>query len=542
MDHPNTTCFWSKVSGLTQGMAVIYSSTPDACGHHYFGILPVDDKGDRALEDLPGDEKYQDDRSFLAWAASQDGINWKFLNDSNIGPINCSYWETSNPKNAFPFIHRDCFQRTGYNGQVNPFGFGTFHHLSAFYSDPTKYDRYGNYGDGYIYLIFGYTPSVGVWNLMARVKLDLNTSFGLGEVQLFKGDPDGLYCPIYGSWETEGRCTGSHYACSSISETCDRAPFSRPGDACIPCTLDVANNKYIFNLAVPLDWKPIYKGNLLLEHILIYKPAYDFFNAQTLIRVSDRIVPPFYFSEEKAVGNCLISANGYSPCEAGGDDLGILQPPCTQYWVDRGYYDNTTNCTPLAVVSYFNGATQVCNMRDITNNSGGIVSSKLDLKNVPWTYPMCYYGEGFKMKRQGQNLHLWWTPSTDGRINSYRVYEGNMGENFLKDGTHCSAQQTDDKIAYDHFRKVCYTENNYIDIPIESGNKYYLIAPICDYGNNIFQCYNGQNYFPFAYISEGPFCSGTNIERKRGVCHCPEDGGCGGFYEYFPQPGEEGGR
>lgn len=149
-------------------------------------------------------------------------------------------------------------------------------------------------------------------------------------------------------------------------------------------------------------------------------------------------------------------------------------------------------------------------------------------------------------------MHLYWPPSTDSRVNGYRVYEGNMIEKienneiklyFLKDGKHCPLEESDDKIPYDHYRKICYTEDNFVDIPIceEEDCKrqeYYLLAPLRDRRRQIFQCFNGTNYFPLAYISEGPFCPGTGIKRERGTCHCPEDGGCGGFYEYFPQPGD----
>ncbi len=43
-------------------MAVVYSTIPDLCGHKYFGIVPVWDKGDRELEELPDEDilKYID--------------------------------------------------------------------------------------------------------------------------------------------------------------------------------------------------------------------------------------------------------------------------------------------------------------------------------------------------------------------------------------------------------------------------------------------------------------------------------------------------
>ncbi len=139
---------WSKVGGMGQGMAVFYSPIPDLCGHKYFGIVPVWDKGDRECEEEESfcyEERLNDDRAFLAWAVSSNGINWKFLNDLRIGPYECSDWETDNPKYAFPFIHRDCFQMTGYD-QTSPFGREVFHHVSLFYSDPSKYLCMGKLG------------------------------------------------------------------------------------------------------------------------------------------------------------------------------------------------------------------------------------------------------------------------------------------------------------------------------------------------------------------------------------------------------------
>ncbi len=145
--HENEPCDWSKVGGMGQGMAVFLFSNTRPCGQKYFGIVPVWDKGDRELEELPDDNilKYEDDRAFLAWAVSSNGINWKFLNDLNIAPIDCSDWDTDNPKSAFPFIHRDCFQMTGYD-QTSPFGREVFHHVSLFYSDPSKYLCMGKLG------------------------------------------------------------------------------------------------------------------------------------------------------------------------------------------------------------------------------------------------------------------------------------------------------------------------------------------------------------------------------------------------------------
>lgn len=40
-----------KVVWLGEGMGVFYSAQGDFCGHHYFGIVPVFDKGDRELEE-----------------------------------------------------------------------------------------------------------------------------------------------------------------------------------------------------------------------------------------------------------------------------------------------------------------------------------------------------------------------------------------------------------------------------------------------------------------------------------------------------------
>lgn len=537
---------WTKVGWLGQGMAVVYSAQGDICGHHYFGIVPVFDKGDRDDEELDLEFRCPDDRAFLAWAVSEDGLVWKFLNDVSVMVRDCDDAAgrlTGDPKNAFSLLYRGCFQMTGYGSDDgNETGRAVFHHVSAFYSDPGKYSLNESgqpvYGDGYIYLSFGYTPVLGggVWNGMARVELDLNNYFGLGEIQLFKNDPDGPFCSGAGQWVTLGDCQ-NYYNCSDISTECELGIFQEAG-GCIPCNLDIGKNRYVYNEAVPLEWAAVYKGNRLLEHLLIYNPAFDFSKGQMVVRASENITPPFAFTEEHALGNCLVSSQGYSPCEAGGVDIGLIQPPCTSYWKSQGYYD--LSCNPLALAAYVNVADKLCAGRVITTNSGGLLAAKMDLLSIPWTDPVPCTGNGLKVQKEGADLKLTWPVSTDAQVNAYRVYEGGMGpDRFEKTGVHCPSDPADEIIVYDHVRKVCKAVSSPVFLtPGSEENRYYLVAPLCDRGEEIFQCYEVPNYYPFAYISEGPFCDAADGERLRGVCHCPEASGCGTQTQYFPQPGD----
>lgn len=142
--------YGDRVGWMGQGMGVFYSAQGDYCGHHYFGIVPVFDKGDRSLENQTTNKaRFWDDRAFLAWAFSADGLHWEFQKDFDITPKLCgsTIWRTTDPKEAHPLLYRDCFQMDGYQGQ---WGREVFHHLGVFYSDPTKTDTYGHAGDGHL--------------------------------------------------------------------------------------------------------------------------------------------------------------------------------------------------------------------------------------------------------------------------------------------------------------------------------------------------------------------------------------------------------
>lgn len=91
-----------------------------------------------------------------------------------------------------------------YNGQ---WGREVFHHLAVFYSDPSKYDIYGNSGDGYVYIFFGFTPgNGGVHNFLARIKFNPDVLDGRGSVELFENDEDGPFCSSQGSWAELSKC------------------------------------------------------------------------------------------------------------------------------------------------------------------------------------------------------------------------------------------------------------------------------------------------------------------------------------------------
>lgn len=78
---------WQFIGGMGQRMAVFYSSQADAGGNHYFAVIAVDDFGDPILEE--NNHFRKDDRFYLVWAVSSDGVNWYFER-KNPNFSNCS--------------------------------------------------------------------------------------------------------------------------------------------------------------------------------------------------------------------------------------------------------------------------------------------------------------------------------------------------------------------------------------------------------------------------------------------------------------------
>jgi len=551
-----------KVGWMGQGMWTFYSNIPDYCGHHYFGIIPVFDRGDRECENNDSDcydYRFNDDKVFLAWAFSSDGKEWWFKKDTNFTIAGCdnSSWYTDDPKLAFPVFYRDCFQIENYNDQ---WGREVFHHLAVFYSDPSKYDSYGNFGDGYVYIFFGYTPGDGaVWNFLARVKYDPNERDGLGQIELFKNDSDGPYCPSSGNWVVFNKCI-DHSACHNDSINCG----DTYSNGCISCNL-IGNlafkNQYIYDMAVPMDIIPVYKGNLLKYLILFYKSGSSFNSGGRIaMRFSKNIKPPFHFSEEKNLGSCIVSLSGYFPCGASSEGIGLVQPPCTEFWKNLGYYDQ--NCNPLALLGYINATITNCtdpqgNPLPINFQPEGILPTKVTLTNSNWVYDIY----DLKItKLQNGKLRLYWSPifqdgqnckyMPDGKSNcTYRIVEGSFDEDFKKDGSYCPSYEN---VIYDHRRKEYLIENTYYDISLPEGNTYFLVYPVCneriipDKQGNPFLCYasaggGGPPYYSFTlnYLSEGTSgYNSNNIERFIPICELPEY--VSNCQNYWPQPGDQG--
>jgi hypothetical protein len=538
---------WGKVGWLGQGMWVFYSDVPDYCGHQYFGIVPVFDKGDRVKEDWPIPYK-DDDRAFLAWAFSMDGYTWHFMEDFSLTPKLCSSgaWWTDDPKEAHPLLYRDGFQMDYYAGQ---WGREVFHHLGVFYSDPARTDVHGNAGDGHVYVFLGYTATTpAVWNLLARVEFVPNNLTGKGAVELFKNDPDGLYCPDQGSWEFLTECT-VHTDCHNSSVNFGNT-FS---DACIPCNLTTPSqnkNQYIGDLAVPYELYPVYKGSQLQFLMMLYNAGWSFETGRTVMRVSTSIVPPFHFTEEKTLGNCPLTASGYTPCGGGGEGLGIVQPPCTDQWKALGYYD--ASCNPLAVIGFVNATTKVCTYtvggqtyyKPIYLNSEGILPVKISLSNTNWSYDI---QDLRASKTAGGGLRLSWGTIMAPYVNSLRVLRGSFSDGFIKPGTQCAPYE---QVVYDHYRLLDSVQGNSVDLVMPTGDAYFLVAPTCneilmpDKQGDDFWCFvqTGTGWpipvstFIGNYLSEGSMGYSSVLERLNPVCQCTEGGPtCGA---YWPQPGD----
>lgn len=353
----------------------------------------------------------------------------------------------------------------------------------------------------------------------------------------------------------------NHSECNNSSINCGNTNSY----GCIPCSLKntqtsnlAFKNQYIYDMAVPMNAVPVYKGNQLQFLILFYKSGSSFSSGGRIsLRYTRRISYPFHFEEEKNLGDCLLSSSGYFPCGASSEGIGCIQPPCTQFWVNQGFYDNVYNCNPLAILCYLNATTINCPnpnydppLSPINHQTEGIIPSRLNFTNTNWALDI----QDLRITKIGENkIRLYWTQSGGQYCNSYRITQGSFtADSFKKQGKFCSLYEN---VIYDHFRKYRLIQNNYYDMPIPQGNSYFLVQPVCNeitmIGKNgePFNCYYidtkdtepPTTVLPFTlnYISEGSTgFNSLSIERLVPICECTDGGGsCG---RYFPQPGDQG--
>lgn len=307
-------------------------------------------------------------------------------------------------------------------------------------------------------------------------------------------------------------------------------------------------------MAVPYDLYPVYKGNILQYLLLFYDSGWTFGKGQISMRVSDRIIPPFNFSQERVLGNCMLTSSGYTPCGASSSGLGVVQPPCTPQWISLGYYDSY--CNPLAVLGYINATTKVCTYeyqgvtykQPINFNSEGILPAKVSLTNTSWAFDI----QDLKVEKINVSIvRLSWGNYIGGYINSYRVIKGSFGESFKKTGKYCPYYEN---VIYDHYRVKQKLTTNSIILNVPEDNAYFLVTPVCneilmpDKQGNDFWCYQqvGNTYpypvepFIYNYISEGSMGYSSSEERLGPVCQYDENNQqqiyCG---KYWPQPGDQ---
>lgn len=405
---------WTDVGGMGQRMAVFYSPQADAGGNHYFAVIAVDDYGYAPWEADNHPYKKKDDRFYLVWAVSNNGIDWyfekKYPNFSNCSDTNLYLIEEST--DAREFIYRYCFQRDGYL-DIDP-KLGTFHHYALYYSDPNKTDIYGQQGDGYLYVILGYTPAgAGINNIAIRIKMNFSSCIGRDlnqPIQIYK-DTNSFYCSGESSWQNLSFCDCPNgYIEDSDFPGCISLNFSQDFRSSL-------FNKFIPGIAVPFDWITLKDrwGNFY-GSVIVYDSEHTFGTDRIAIRFTRDIKPPFRWTEERELNTCSISSI-YSTCEAGGNNVGLYQPPYSPGWYD--YYDSQTGA-PKKLIAYFGFTKHDCKAgTDCTVEPAGILPATIDLTNYT-TLPEIR--ELKITKAEGGKLQITWIPQ--GELKGMKYLKG----------------------------------------------------------------------------------------------------------------------
>ena len=474
--EPVPTYEWTYVGWMGQRMAVFYSAQEDARGNHYFALVKVGDLGDPALERNGGEP--DDDRHYFVWAVSGDGINW-WYEKKNADVSDCLDFDaylTDVSTEARPILYRECFQSDTASGQRSN---EVFHHYALFYSDPAKQDIYGNSGDGYLYVISGYTPSgAGIHNIGLRIPFSLNSCIGRDltkHIQIYRDDEptgDSPYCPGEGRWEDLNFCPLPD-RCNSLI-----VPSDYPG--CIPLEFEQSFRSALFNefipgLAVPFDWITLLDrwGNFY-GSILAYDSGHSFGGERIAVRFTRDIKPPFHWSDEREINTCPIpkyiqhEQPGYSACEAGGNNVALYQPPYGPGFTD--YYDSETGA-PKKLIAFFaeqkkTDARPSCGHTSCNYERGGLLPATIELTSLPSLEEV----QQVKVfKAAGGKLSVTWEtiPGAEG----YEILEGTLGRYgpggtlqpfgypFNPDG-YPNGTPCPEKVKYDHYRKCPWKDSN----------------------------------------------------------------------------------
>jgi hypothetical protein len=442
---------------MGQRMAVFYSAQADAGGNHYFALVKIGDLGDPFLEQTQGEVR--DDRHYFVWAVSVDGIMWQYekKNPDFSDCLKSSLYLTDVSTNARPILYRECFQSdpVSPNSKSNE----VFHHYALFYSDPAKQDVYGHYGDGYLYVVSGYMPSgAGIHNIVARIPFSLSSCIGRDltkPIQVFRDDDptgDGPYCPGTGRWENLTKCEPN--ICDPLIVTSDFA-------GCIPLEIEQSFRSGLFNefipgLAVPFDWITLKDrwGNFY-GSVVTYDSGPSFGTDRIAIRFTRDIRPPFRWSEERELNNCYTPA-AYTTCEAGGNNVGLYQPPYGPGFYD--YYDASTGA-PKKLIAFFAHTKHDCSPQGCDHESGGILPATVELTSLPSLQEV----QQVKVsKAPGGKLSVTW--NTLSGVAGYEILEGTLGRYgpgggfqpfgypFNPDG-YPGGTPCPEVVKYDHYRK-----------------------------------------------------------------------------------------
>lgn len=191
-------------------------------------------------------------------------------------------------------------------------------------------------------------------------------------VQIYK-DTNSFYCPGSTSWQNLGYCDcPSQYIEDSVFAGCIPLDFSQDFRSGL-------FNKFVPGVAVPLDWIELKDrwGNFY-GSVIVYDLKHTFGTDRIAIRFTRDIKPPFRCTEERELNTCPISSI-YSTCQAGGNNVGLYQPPYLPQWYD--YYDPQTGA-PKKLLAYFGFTKHNCVPgSDCTVESAGVLPATIDLTN-----------------------------------------------------------------------------------------------------------------------------------------------------------------
>jgi hypothetical protein len=532
---------WTDVGGMGQRMAVFYSAQGDAGGNHYFALVKVTDFGD---PDTPPPAPYPaeyDNKHYFIWAVSQDGIDW-YIERRGAAKTDCldfdeyltvvprisHYWDDPyDQPYAEPILFRECLQSD--ITDQDEYGNEVFDHYGVFFSDPALVDASGTHGDGYVYVLFGYTPSpaAGVNSLLVRFPFDPTDCTGRGgPIQIHK-DSDSAWCDTdAGQWQTLSSCSSTPSSCTGCGWSANR--ITEPG--CIPCAFartagDALYNQYLVGVPSVFDWT-VLKDKLgrFYASALAYHPTSTFGKDRIGIRFTRNIRYPFTWSEERELNTCLIDA-AYSTCEAGGLNVGLYQPSFSQF---PTYYN--ADGSPAKAFGFFGhkkitAARPSCGHASCTQESAGLLPAQIDLTNSP---PLGEVPDLRVQKGVGNQITLRWTALSGPLVQGYHVFEGTLahyvGSVLVPHGIPFSACAADEEVFYDHFRTSCEIPQPAVlpatvsvtITPTETDARYWIVVPFC----------HRRDEGSCGYSSSGR-------ERLTAVCQCgPDAVNC---YHYWNQ-------